>query len=79
MRNPGCTQDRNQVIEKMPSKETHVFDEIGDMAASAVTPDHVLSICRKIERAGHGVQSERTKSTIGGCYRYGVKERYPAT
>lgn len=56
--------------------EAHVFDDIGDMAASAVTPDHVLKICRKIEHAGHGVQSERTKSTIGGCYRYGVKERY---
>lgn len=52
-----------------------VFPAIGKLPAGAVTKDHVVAICQKIEKSGALVQSERTKTTIGGVYRWGVRER----
>ncbi len=52
-----------------------VYGQIGDMPASEVTPDHVVQICKRIEATGANVQSERTKSIIGGVYRWGMKQR----
>jgi len=51
------------------------FPIIGDIAADKVTPDHILKICKRIEATGAQVQSERTKTTIGGAYRWGLRER----
>ena len=56
--------------------EAHVFPLIGDLPAGDVTADHVLRICRELELAGTKVQSERTRASIGGVFRWGVKERY---
>ena len=52
-----------------------VYPIIGDKPAGAVTTDDVMAICKQIERSGASVQSERTKTTIGGVYRWALHER----
>jgi integrase len=51
------------------------FPVIGDMPATEVKSDHVIEICKRIEATGARVQSERTKTTIGGVYRWGLRQR----
>lgn len=57
-----------------------VYPMIGDLSADSVTQQHVLAICQKIEarrtkeQSGRGVQSERTKTTIGGAYTWAIGE-----
>jgi integrase len=55
--------------------EREVYPVIGDMPASDVTADHVVAICRSIEAGGSMSTSERTKTVIGGVYRWARKER----
>jgi integrase len=58
------------------SYETHVYPVIGDLPATQVTGDHIVRICRAIEKNGTLIQSDRTKSYIGGAFRYGLHQRY---
>jgi integrase len=58
------------------SYEAHVYPVIGDLPAAQVTGDHIVRICRAIEKNGTLVQSDRTKSYIGGAFRYGLHQRY---
>lgn len=51
------------------------YPVIGKLPAVSVTKDHVISICQRIEKTGASTQSERTKTTIGGVYRWAVRER----
>ncbi|MBA2125876.1 hypothetical protein DLM45_06520 [Hyphomicrobium methylovorum] len=51
------------------------YPVIGKLPAIAVTKDHVVSICQTIEKTGAHTQSERTKTTIGGVYRWAIRER----
>jgi integrase len=55
--------------------EKDVYPAIGDMPADDVTADHVVAICKGIEAGGARVQSERTKTTIGGVFRWGRRQR----
>jgi integrase len=48
---------------------------IGNIAANKVTPDHILKICKRIEATGARTQSDHTRTTISGCYRWGLSER----
>ena len=48
---------------------------IGKLPADAVTSDHIVKICKRIEATGAQVQSERTKSAIGGVYRWAIRQR----
>ena len=60
-----------------------VYPEIGKLPAASVTQQHVLAICKMIEarrskqknKTGRGVQSERTKTTIGGIFSWAIGER----
>jgi len=54
----------------------NIYPAIGSKAAADVTPDDVLAICRDIKTRGSNVQAQRTKTTIGGVYRWGINERY---
>jgi integrase len=58
------------------SYEAHVYPVIGDLPAAQVTEDHIVRICRNIEKNDTLIQSDRTKSYIGGAYRYGLHQRY---
>jgi integrase len=40
-----------------------------------VTTDYIIKICKSIEATGAQVQSERTKATIGGVYRWAIRQR----
>ena len=51
------------------------FPVIGALPAAAVTSDHIIKICKRIEATGAQVQSERTKATIGGVYRWAIRQR----
>jgi integrase len=65
----------------------YVYPAIGHLPAVEVTPEHVLAICQtiearrivtivdgqKVERSPR-VQSQRTKSAIGGVYRWAKRE-----
>ena len=48
---------------------------IGDVPATSVTADHIYTICKRIEATGARVQSDRTKSAIGGVYKWAIKQR----
>lgn len=52
-----------------------VYPFIGDKPAGAVTADDVMSICKRIEKSGASTQSERTKTSIGGVFRWALRER----
>jgi integrase len=55
--------------------EADVYPAIGDLPAGDVTGDHIVGICKRIEAKGARVQSDRTKATIGGVYRWGMRQR----
>src|SRR5262249_37987537 len=55
--------------------EKAVFPLIGGKPASDVTGDHIVEICKSIEATGANVQSQNTKTAIGGVFRWGVRER----
>ena len=52
------------------------YPVIGKLPASTVTKDYVIEICQRIEKTGASTQSERTKTTIGGVYRWAMRERF---
>src|SRR5262249_4161922 len=52
-----------------------VFPIIGERPVDAVTSDDIVKICKRIEATGAQVQSERTKATIGGVYRWAMRQR----
>lgn len=56
-----------------------VYPEIGSKPASAVTPDDVAAICRKIKAKGFIVHAQRVKTTIGGVYAWAVRESLTKT
>jgi len=56
----------------------HAFPVFGDMPAETVTPEHIVAMCHKIEKAGALTQSDRVKAYVGGVYRWGIGERYVA-
>jgi integrase len=58
------------------SYNAHVYPVIATMPAAQVTADHIVRICRAIEKNGTLIQSDRTKSYIGGAFRYGLHQRY---
>ena len=51
----------------------HVFPAFGDKPAHEVTRDDIVRICTGLEKRGHHVTSEKLKSTMGGVYRWGVR------
>jgi integrase len=51
------------------------FPVIGALPAEAVTSDLIIKICKRIEATGAQVQSERAKATIGGVYRWAIRQR----
>lgn len=55
--------------------EKDAFPAIGDVPAAEVSADQVIAICKAIEATGARVQSDRTKTAIGGVYRWGMRER----
>lgn len=55
--------------------EKHAYPAIGHLPASDVTADHVVGICKSIERGDARVQADRTKSAIGGVYRWAMRQR----
>jgi integrase len=55
--------------------EKAVFPAIGGLPAAEVTADHIVAICKGIEAGGAHVQSQNTKTAIGGVYRWAVRER----
>jgi integrase len=71
--NPDLAATTRHVYRYCLQKD--VYPMIGDMPASDVTADHVVKICKTIEASGARVQSERTKTTIGGVYRWGMRQR----
>ena len=42
---------------------------------SDVTADHVVDICKRIEASGANVQSQNTKTAIGGVFRWALHQR----
>ena len=58
------------------SYAAHVYPIIGDLPIAQVTRDHVLQICRDIEKKGKLIQSDRTKSYIGGAFKYAINQGY---
>jgi integrase len=54
--------------------EKDVFPVIGSKPATAVTADDVFIICRTIKARGKAVQTQRTKTTIGGVFKWGVAQ-----
>jgi integrase len=55
--------------------EKDVYQVIGAKPANDVTADHIVEICKIIEATGASVQSQSTKTAIGGVFRWGVRER----
>jgi integrase len=70
--NALCDRLRQRGI---PFVKYSAYPAIGDMSAGDVTADHVVAICKRIEDGGARVQSERTKATIGGVYRWALRNR----
>lgn len=56
-----------------------VYPEIGKKIASAITPDDVAAICRKIKAKGKIVHAQRVKTTIGGIFSWGIRESLAKT
>jgi hypothetical protein len=48
------------------SLKKDAYPHIGKLPATAVTKDHVIAICQRIEKTGATTQPDRTKSAIGG-------------
>lgn len=71
--NPDLADTTKEVYRYTLQKNAYLY--IGTTPAEAVTVDDVIAICKRIEATGARVQSERTKATIGGVYRWAVKER----
>ncbi len=55
--------------------EKDAYPAIGDVPAAEVSADQVIAICKAIEATGARVQSDRTKTAIGGVYKWGMRER----
>jgi integrase len=69
--------------------EKDVYPAIGAMPAADVTPDHVLGVCKSIEareivtvvngkklKRNPRIQSQRTKTTIGGVFKWAKDNGY---
>ena len=56
-----------------------VYPEIGDKPASAVTPDDIAAICRRIKAKKKIVHAQRVKTTIGGVFAWGIRESLVGT
>jgi integrase len=70
---PTLSATTRNVYRYALKKDAYPF--IGKLPAGSVTKDHVIEICQRIERTGASTQSERTKTTIGGVYRWAMRER----
>lgn len=57
------------------SLKKDAYPVIGELKATAVTKNHVIDICQRIEKTGATTQPDRTKSAIGGVYRWAMRER----
>ena len=61
--------------------ERDAYPVIGDVPAAEVTADHIISVCRRIEepkdakRRSSTTLADRTKTAIGGVYRWALRER----
>ena len=51
-----------------------VLPYIGTTLVHAVTPDDVVSICQRIKARGSIVHAQRTKTTMGGVFAWGLRE-----
>lgn len=53
-----------------------VYPAFGDKPATAITADDVHNVCVKIKARGSDTQAQRTKTTIGGVFAWGKRERF---
>jgi len=52
----------------------YVPKQLGEKAAIDVTQNDIIAICAALEGREHYAQSERTKSMLGGCFRFGIRK-----
>jgi integrase len=61
------------IMAAKPNSEPSVLDQLGDLAADAITPQQIVAVLDKIEARGARAQADHVKAALSGTFAWAQK------